>query len=180
MIPELARRFSARDFTGATITPETLRSLLEAAQSSPSSYNDQPWTFIVALRQDEGRFAQLLLCMGGNAVWAKEASALLACVAKKDLDRERRPNPHAWHDIGLAVMAMAVQGVSLGLQMREMAGIDRSMTRQLYQVRETHDIVTGLAVGVARQERDPEALRDRKPLDQFVFQDAWGKPADLG
>lgn len=173
MHPDLKARFSSKVFKPEPIAPEMLRSLLEAARWAPSAYNDQPWAFIVAPRQDEAAFAKLLGCLGGNQVWAKDAAVLMACCAARTYARNGQPARHAWHDLGLAVMSMAVQGVRLGLQQREMAGIDAALTRSQYGVPETHDVVTGLAIGVPAAPA-PEG-RERKALEQFVFEGAWGR-----
>ncbi len=175
MHPDLKARFSCKTFKPEPIAPEALHSLLEAARWSPSAFNDQPWSFIVAPRQDAAAFAKLLACLGGNQVWAQDAAVLMACCVAKTYTRNGQPARHGWHDLGLAVMSMAVQGVSLGLQQREMAGIDSVLTRQAYGVPETHDVVTGLAIGVPSAPA-PQG-RERKALKEFVFSDVWGRPA---
>ena len=170
--PLLEQRFSARAYTGAAIPPEQLRDLMEAARWAPSSRNQQPWSFILAPRQDAAAFEALLSCLNErNQTWAKDAAVLVACCTEKDFPGHG-PNRHAWHDIGLAVMAIAVQGVSQGLQLCEMGGIDADMVRARYHVPETHDITSGLAIGVAAVSK-PE--HERKALESFVFEGDWGK-----
>ncbi|MGH7472773.1 MAG: nitroreductase family protein, partial [Candidatus Methylomirabilales bacterium] len=46
----LRERWSPRAFADRIVEPEKLRSLLEAARWAPSSYNEQPWSFIVATK----------------------------------------------------------------------------------------------------------------------------------
>lgn len=177
--PLLSRRYSARLYNGEPISPEALRSLLEAARWAPSSRNGQPWSFIVAPRQDREAFETLLACLAeNNQRWAKDAAVLMACVALDKWEDRDLPNQHAWHDVGLAVMAMAVQGVQLGLQMREMGGVDRDKTRAQYGIPATHSVVSALAVGVPA-EGGPDHPRERKPLNEFVFQGAWGRACPL-
>jgi nitroreductase len=177
----LTKRFSARAYTGEPISREALQSLLEAARWAPSSVNEQPWSFIVAPRQEEAAFAALLGCLNeGNQVWAKNAAVLMVCATATHFVRHDRPNRHAWHDVGLAVMAMAVQSVSLGLQQREMGGIDADKARALYQVPATHEITSALAIGVPGEVSEYLAKRERKALPSFVFQGAWGRPFDFG
>lgn len=173
--PLLASRFSCRSYEPKTIDDEVLRSLFEAARWAPSSYNEQPWRFIVASRREGAAFEKMLHCLGGNQEWAMNAGALLACVVEKNFIRNGKPNPHAAHDLGLAVMSMAVQAVSLGLQMREMAGIERDKVREAYGVPADFEIVSGLAIGTPGDLGDYLAKRNRKSLDSFVFEDAWGK-----
>jgi nitroreductase len=169
----LKQRFSARNYNGVRIPEADLISLFEAARWAPSSYNDQPWAFILARREDAEGFERMLSCTGGNRPWCEGAGALLACVTMKNL-RRGKPNPHGRHDLGLAIMAMAVQGVSLGLQMREMAGVEREKMAALYKVPDTHDIVSGLAIGYT-DEKAENLGRERQPLKDFVFEGSWGK-----
>src|SRR5262249_61528580 len=44
-------RWSPRAFADRPVEPEKLRSLLEAARWAPSSYNEQPWAYLVARRE---------------------------------------------------------------------------------------------------------------------------------
>jgi nitroreductase len=174
--PLLAQRFSARAYAPVPLTEAETAALLEAARWSPSSYNEQPWAFVLARRQDPAEFHRLLQCLGGNQAWAGDAGLLMACCAKRGFDRNGKANAHAWHDLGLAVMAMAVQGVSLGLQMREMAGIDRDAARAALGVPESYDIVTGLAVGRPTPEAVAAAAgRERQALKAFAYAGAWGR-----
>jgi nitroreductase len=178
--PLLRQRFSARAFQPGPIADAELAALLEAARWSPSSYNEQPWSFIVARRQDGVAFERLLHCLGGNQAWAQDASLLVACCAKTQFDRNGKANPHAWHDLGLAIMAMAVQGVAIGLQMREMAGIDRDAVRAAFAVPEGWDVVSSLAAGRPTAEAVAAAAgRARKPLRTWAFDGAWGRPLEL-
>ena len=48
----LQKRFSPRAFEDRSVAKETIRSLLEAARWAPSSFNEQPWRFIVATKDD--------------------------------------------------------------------------------------------------------------------------------
>src|SRR5881628_695169 len=50
----LKRRWSPRAFSDRVVEPEKLRSLFEAARWAPSSFNEQPWSFIVATMKDQG------------------------------------------------------------------------------------------------------------------------------
>ena len=49
----LKRRWSPRAFSGRPVEPDALRSLLEAARWAPSSSNEQPWSFLVATKDDQ-------------------------------------------------------------------------------------------------------------------------------
>jgi nitroreductase len=183
----LARRWSPRAFSDRRVEPGTLRSLWEAARWAPSSANEQPCSFIVATRDDPQEFGRLLGCLvEGNQVWAKEAPVLMISVAAK-LDRDKDPNAHAWYDVGQAVADLSVQATDLGLFVHQMAGILPDKIRELYQIPDTHEPVTGIALGYpGTPEQLPDKLRQRelaprtrKPIGEFVFAGRWGQKSKL-
>src|ERR1043166_1892318 len=67
----IAKRWSPYAFEDRPVSIADLRSLFEAARWAPSSYNEQPWTYLVATRDQPAEFAKLLSCLvDGNQVWA--------------------------------------------------------------------------------------------------------------
>ena len=59
------------------MSQDELRSLFEAARWAPSSYNEQPWRYVVATRDDRAQFERLLSCLvEGNQGWAKHVPVL--------------------------------------------------------------------------------------------------------
>ncbi len=58
----LVRRWSPYAFDPRPVPPEDLRALFEAARWAPSSYNEQPWSYVVALRERPEEFERLLGC----------------------------------------------------------------------------------------------------------------------
>lgn len=183
----LARRWSPRAFADRPVAPDVLRSLWEAARWAPSSANEQPWNFLVATRDDSQEFDRMLSCLvEGNQVWAKQAPVLMVSVASK-LDRDKDPNAHAWYDVGQAVADLSVQATALGLFVHQMAGILPDKIRELYQIPDSHEPVTGLALGYpGTPEQLPDKLRQRelaartrKPIGEFVFSGRWGQKSKL-
>ena len=72
----MKRRWSPRAFDPRPMPREDILTILEAARWAASSFNQQPWHFLVATRDQEERFAQLLDCLvPGNQVWARERVA---------------------------------------------------------------------------------------------------------
>jgi nitroreductase len=59
----LRRRWSPRAFSDRLVEPEKLLSLLEAARWAPSSFNEQPWYFLLATKRKAEEHAQLLSCL---------------------------------------------------------------------------------------------------------------------
>jgi len=174
----LRRRWSPRAFAERPVEPEKLLSMFEAARWSASSFNEQPWSFIVATRDDEAEFARMLSCLvESNQTWAARASVLIVSVARLNFAQSGKPNSHAIHDVGLATAQMINQAMAMGLFAHPMAGFYPDKVRELYGVPEGHDPVSVIAAGYAG---DPAALtesqrqrelapRVRKPQEQFVF-----------
>ena len=75
----IASRWSPYALADRPVSDDDLRSLFEAARWAASSYNEQPWSYIVATRSNSAEFEQLLSCLvEGNQPWAKAAPVLAA------------------------------------------------------------------------------------------------------
>ncbi len=155
---------------------------------APSSYNAQPWSFFIAMREDESEYQRLLDCLvPGNALWAQHAPVLLLSVAKFNFDHNGARNRHAWYDVGQAVADLTLQATALGLVIHQMAGFDSPRAREQFHIPEDHEPVAMIALGYpGSPESLPEQLREkelqphsRKALDSFVFTGEWGKIALL-
>ena len=184
----LRRRWSPRAFSDRRVDPAIMRSLLEAARWAPSSYNEQPWSFIVATKDDPVEFGRLLSCLvEGNIQWAQHAPVLMVSVARLSFEDDGKPNRHAFHDVGLAVANLIVQATALGLVVHQMAGIFPDKIRELYGIPEGYEAVAGIALGYPGDPQSlPEGLRkrelaprERKPLTEFVFTGRWGQTSPL-
>jgi len=163
--PLIRDRWSPRAFdAGKTVPEETLRSVLEAARWAPSAFNEQPWRFIVAAKQNAAVWERALACLvEPNQAWAKNASVIMLTLAKSTYTKNGKPNQHAWHDVGLAVSQMTLQAQSEGLYTHQMAGILGDKVRETFSVPEDYTPVTGIAMGYgAAPEVLPEGLAERE------------------
>ena len=184
----IKRRWSPRAFSDRSIKPETLQSLLEAARWAPSSNNEQPWSFIVAAKDDPDEFGRLLSCLvEGNSLWAQHAPVLMVSVARLSFEDDGQPNRHAFHDVGQAVANLIVQATALGLMVHQMAGFHPDKVRELYSVPKEFEPVAAMALGYPG---DPQSLpdklkkrelapRERKPITEFVFTGRWGRTSPV-
>lgn len=180
----LRHRWSPRAFDQRPVEPEKLRSLFEAARWAASSFNAQPWYYIVATRDDPENYNRVLdSFVEFNQGWAKGAPVLAISVAALKFPHNGQPNRHAFHDVGQASANLALQATSLGLQIHQMAGIMPEKARELFSIPEGYEAVAGIALGYPG---DPASLpqelsqrelapRERKPLASFVFSREWGK-----
>jgi nitroreductase len=195
----LRRRWSPRAFAERLVEPEKLLRMFEAARWSASCFNEQPWSFIVATRDNEAEFARLLSCLvEGNQVWASHAPVLMVSVARLNFARifvpegkavdtramteTGKPNRHAIHDVGLATAQMILQALAMGVFVHPMAGFHPDKVRELYGVPEGYEPVTAIAAGYPGDPATlPESLRQRelaprvrKPQEEFVFRGRFG------
>ena len=179
----IATRWSPYGFEDRAVSREDLLSLLEAARWAPSSYNEQPWAFIVATREDSQEFQRAVGCLvEGNQAWAQRAPVLLLCLISRNFTRNGKPNAAAEHDLGLAAASLTLEATARGLSVHQMIGIVADKIRSEYQVPEGYDPLTAIAIGYAAKLDDvPAELRDRdrerrgrKPLSEFVFGGKFG------
>ncbi|MEM1172497.1 MAG: nitroreductase family protein [Cyanobacteria bacterium P01_H01_bin.35] len=184
----LKQRWSSLAFIDKKVETEVLLSLLEAARWSPSSFNEQPWSFIVATKENPAEYERIFSCLAeGNQPWASLAPVLMLSVTKLSFDRNNKPNRHAFHDVGLAVASLTFQATEMGLRVRQMAGFNVDKARKLYKISAEYEPVTAIAIGYPGEpEILPESLRERelsprsrKPISSFVFTGEFGKTASF-
>ena len=180
----LRKRWSPRAFADRPVERDKLLRVLEAGRWAPSSFNGQPWAFLVATKDDSAEFAKLLNCLiDFNQSWAKEAPVLMLTVAQLNFEHNGKPNRHAHHDVGLAAGNLTVQATAEGLFVHQMAGILPDTAREVYGIPDGWEPLTGIALGYLGDPATlPEKLREReaapsprKPLSSFVFTGGWGK-----
>jgi nitroreductase len=186
--PLLAERWSPYGFTGRPVSDADLSSLFEAARWAASSYNEQPWAYFVATHQNPAEFERLLSCLlPANQAWAKAAPVLVLGVVSLKFAKNDQDNRAAVHDLGLASGNLVVEATARGLSVHQMIGILPDRAREIYQIPAHSEAWTAMAIGYrANADELPSALRDRdlaprprKPLNQFVFSGAWGKPSPV-
>lgn len=184
----LRQRWSPLAFSDRMVEPEKLRSVLEAARWAASSYNEQPWSFIVATKENQAEFERLLSCLAeGNQEWARNAPVLMLSVAKLNFERNGKENRHAFHDVGAASAQLAIQATANGLFIHQMAGFDVPRSQEIYSIPEGYEPVAAIALGYLgdpttlseRLQQRENSPRTRKPLEQFVFSASWNQISPL-
>jgi len=183
VISAIANRYSPSKFTDKSINREQLELLFEAARWAPSSFNEQPWFFIIATQEMPSAFERLLeLLNPGNRAWAQSAPVLILVVAKMYFSRNQKPNPHAWYDVGQAVANFSIQATSMGLVLHQMGGFDGPRSREVLKIPEGFEPVVMVALGYPEE---PLAIsttiphvsrkkRTRRQIEEFVFTGHWG------
>ena len=181
-------RWSPRAFSQRPVPADVLKSLFEAARWAASSYNDQPWAYIVATRDDAENFSKLLsVLMDLNQAWAKDAPVLALAVARLNFQHNGSPNRVAIYDVGAASASLTFEATARGLAVHQMAGFHVDKAKEVFRIPPGWEPIAALAIGYPG---DPDALpeklrqaelapRNRKPLSAFVMSGTWGQPSPL-
>lgn len=178
------RRWSPRAYADKDVSSEDLTKLFEAARWAASSYNEQPWRFLVGRRGDDTYRQIFESLVEFNQSWAKAAPVLVLSVAKKIFTNNAAENRFALHDTGAATANLALEATVLGLHTHSMAGFDAEKARALFAIPQEYEMGSVTAIGYlgdpatlpgALRERE-EAVRQRKPLKEIVFS-SWEAPA---
>ena len=184
--PLLAERWSPYAFTDKGVDEADLLALFEAARWAASSYNEQPWRFIVTRREDTAAFEKVLSCLVPfNQGWARHAPVLALGLVQTLRPGDGSPNAAAQHDLGLAAASLTVEATHRGLSVHQMSGIVADRIRKIWTLPDDVLPLTALAIGRATPvEAAPEDMRDRQArprerrrLPEFVFGELWGEPA---
>lgn len=185
MLPVIRDRWSPYAFDGQPVPATLIEQSLVAASWAASSYNEQPWYFLVAPREDTVEFDRMLGCLlDANQAWAKFSSVLILTVSHETFSRNGTPNRVHQYDLGQAAAHFTLQATALGLAVHQMAGIHIGKIRAEYQIPDGFLPQTAIAIGYAAKQpaagqeelvdRD-STPRQRKPLNEFVFKGNWGK-----
>ncbi len=188
VLPVVLHRWSPRSFSDRAVSPADLHTIFEAARWAASSYNEQPWRFLVGTRGSE-TYDKIFASLGEfNQAWARTAPVLILGVARTKFSHNGSPNRVALYDLGAAAATLCYQATALGIHTHQMAGFDPDVARKNFGVPEDYTFGAVIALGY---QGEPGALqnemmrsqetapRQRKPLSEFVLS-AWGEPAKLG
>ncbi len=175
-------RWSPRSFSNRKVDPELIRQLFDAARWAPSSFNEQPWRFIYARKEETERFKNLCSVMVKfNQRWATEAPLLILTVVKEQFSRNNNPNRVAEYDTGAAMSYLTFEATRHDLYVHQMAGIDLEKAREIFEIPDGYKPFTMAAVGylgdpdnLDEDFRDTETgTRSRKGIDEIAFQGRW-------
>jgi nitroreductase len=187
VLPTIFQRWSPRSFSDKPVAHEDLAKVFEAARWAASSFNEQPWRFIVGFKGDETYNKILSTLVPFNQAWAKTAPVLILSLASTKFAHNGSENRHGLHDTGAATAYLTLQAAQLGLHTHAMAGFNSEAALQAFDV--PADFITAAVIALGYQ-GEPAALghdqmiaqeespRQRKPLAEFVLS-SWGVPARL-
>jgi len=184
----ITERWSPRAVAEKPVPQNVLRSLFEAARWAPSCYNEQPWAYLVAAREDKDSFEKMLsVLVEFNANWAKGAPVLAIAAAELAFAKNNAPNRNAQYDTGAASALLSVEATARGLAVHQMAGFDQEKARQVFGIPAGWEPIAALAIGYPGDPASlPQPLKDRelaprtrKPITEFVMAGHWGHTASF-
>ncbi len=184
----IRERYSTRSFTEEKIDTKVLLSIFEAARCSPSSMNEQPWRFIIALKEDPEDFNKMLSVLNeANRLWAMKAPLLILTVSRLRSSKNNGINRFALYDTGQAAAYLTMQASHMGLFVRQMGGFDVQRTRDIYEIPDDFLPVTVTAVGYKGEVKDlppllqekENAVRSRRPLNKLLFANKFNSPLEF-
>lgn len=183
----LKNRWSPRAFSDKPVEKEKLERIFEAARWSPSASNEQPWYFIMGQKGDKTFDKIFDTLVEFNQLWVKTAPVAVVTVGRIHLLKSGKPNPWYRYDVGQSVAHLTFQAAHEGLWVHQMGGFDEIKAKELFSIPESFEAVTVFALGYMgdytvlhpNQQKLELAVRERKPVSDFLFSDTFGKKSEL-
>lgn len=174
----ISTRWSPRQYIERPVEAEKLHALFEAARWAASCFNEQPWRFVIATKDNPEQFRKMLgVLMERNQQWAQSAWLLGFSAGKKTFTQNSAPNRWALHDTGAASANLAIEATALGLHAHFMGGFDAQGARAEFNVPDDFEIGAAFAIGYIDEANTHPPARTRRSLDEIVFATDWGNPA---
>lgn len=184
ILPAFLNRWSPRAFSPEPVNDETLMRVFEAARWAASSYNEQPWRFLVARTPDDhAKFLNLL--NAANQAWAKNAPVLYLIISKRTFTHNNQPNASYQFDAGTSSGYISLQATLEGLYVHGMAGFDRDRARTELGIPDDFDPIAMYALGkIGDKEALPPPVREReipsgrRPLSESFREGGFLRPEE--
>jgi len=184
VLPLFHSRWSPRSFSDREVSAADLEKVFEAARWAASSYNEQPWRFLVGTRGSDTYKKIFDALIPFNQLWAATAPVLILGVAKTTFSHNDTPNRVALYDLGAASSYLTLEAAALGLATHQMAGYDPEAARKAFGI--SDDYIFGAVIALGYQgeaaaltneqmHAQEIAPRQRKPLKDFMLT-SWGAP----
>lgn len=180
----IEERWSPRAMSGAPMTDEELLPLFEAARWAPSCYNNQPWRFIYAKRDNPDEWRRLFdLMVEFNQGWAKNASVLVVVISKNTFDHNGKPAVTHSYDTGAAWMSLALEATARGLVTHGMQGFDYEKARKSLGIPDDYTVEAMIAIGkkgkkedLSKELQEREHPSPRRPLTEIIMRGSFKNP----
>jgi len=167
----IKERFSPYEFTDKQLSQQDMLTLFEAAGKAASAFNEQPWRFVYALKQDEDEFNAIHECLvEGNQDWTADVAALVITIVSVNYEKNGTKNTVRKHDLGLAIGNLTVQASAMGIHLHQMAGIIPQNAIDKLNIPEGYEPITAIALGYYEGE---SGIKERKAVNEISFKGVW-------
>ena len=171
------KRWSPRAMSRDMITRQQLMTLFEAARWAPSTYNEQEWRYLYAMRDSEYWQLFFNLLSEANQAWCGNASTLVVVLSCKVFEKNGKSNPLHSFDAGASFENLALQGAAMNLVVHGMAGFDQERARSDLGVPDSFSVEAMIAIGLPGDPSElplrlqkQETVSSRRTLDKTVFE----------
>lgn len=152
------------------VSSEQIQKLIEAARTTPSCYNDQPWRFIIINRQknldDYNKVLNSLV--EANQKWAKDAPVLIIIAADSKFRHNGKENRWGSYDTGAAAYSMMLAATDQGLMTHQMGGFDEKKLQKDLNIPSQFEIMSVMALGYETPGAEIKP-RNRRPVEENFF-----------
>lgn len=184
---ELKQRWSPRAFEDRPIEKDKLQRLFEAARWSPSASNEQPWSFIFGQNKDKTYSLIMETLVEFNKMWAKNAPVLILNCGRETTLKGDAINTSFQYDVGQSVAHLTFQAIKEGLYVHQMTGFIPEKAKEVFEIPKVYHALSVMAIGYLgapemlhlRMQKSEIAERDRKALNEFIFEEKFGKKSTL-
>jgi len=175
----IANRWSSRSYDPEReVNKNDIISVCEAARWAPSSYNEQPWNFIIWNKFENNlEWERALNCLSEwNQKWAKNAPVLIAAMSINKFRKNGKTNDWADYDTGAAVENLCLQATHLGLNTHQIGGFSVEKFNEYFNIPPINKLLSIVSMGYTTNKRliDDEFinLKDRERIsmkENFFF-----------
>lgn len=170
------KRHSGKEFTDHPLSQDQINALVQAARWTPSSYNDQPWNFVLCNKETHPEAHKKLVETIYGQEWAEAAPLLVLSVVRPEFRYNHKPNDWALYDTGAAALGMSLQATKMGLMAHQIGGFDPEAAAEEFHLPKGYQPISIIAIGYEKAAPTPaeEAERVRLPIKDNFFFGNWG------
>ena len=176
LIEVIHKRRAYRSLKPIPITQELIETLANAAQLSPSCFNNQPWNYIFTY--EPIKLKRLFEALSKGNEWATQASMIITVCAKKEDDCIIHDREYYLFDTGLSSAFLILQATNMSLVAHPIAGYSPKKVREILHIPNDYMVIALIIVGAhssslspllsEKQQKDEKNRPARKPLKTII------------
>jgi hypothetical protein len=120
-------------------------------------------------------------------LWTKFAPVLVLSIGKKTAKDSEKLNLSYQYDVGQSVAHLTFQAMEDDLYVHQMTGFSPKKAAELFEIPKGYEALSAFAIGYlgdptilnSRMQKAETAERERKPLNEFVFENTFWKISKL-